>query len=411
VIASNIIRQAKSIGLTFGTSGGTGNFDNELPAQADPSGKLVGFHRIVGNVFEANGAIGAMGNNHQGVEFSGNLFISNNALLNTSYETGGLKTHAAYDLLVNGNWFVDNDCEGAWLDNTWKNCRIVRNIFLGNRGKNLFFEMDDNRPETESVAADNIFLPGRPQLAPASTQPPKPWEAGSVGIYGHDASGVRIEHNLFLGDGFGIYFRKMADRKGGAAYVTASHNLFIGDKLTAVCLPVENPPNVRSNFFDANIYPATRRPFAATGWSQPNSKVDQAGVERMLKLVGESPEPPVVFGNPERQPAGYSLTLDQWRKGMGFDRHSEVVGIAWSFDRKNWRMTLTLPDQPKIGFSGGRAVTETDFFGQRFSGSDEAGPFSGLGGGAQIINLPAPALDWKATSPSAMKRDSANAGH
>ncbi len=391
LIESNIIRQAKSIGLAFGTSGGGGTFDNELPAQADPAGQWVGFHHITGNVFDGNGAIGAMGYNHHGVEFSGNLFISNNALLNTSYETGGLKTHAAYDLVVSGNWFVDNDCEGAWLDNTWKNCRIVRNIFLGNRGKNLFFEMDDNRPETESLAADNIFLHRRLQLEPAGTQPPEPWAAKMVGIYGHDASGVRIEHNLFLGDGFGIYFRKMADRKGGAGYVTAIKNMFAGEKLTAVSLPVENPPNVWNNFFDANLYPATRQPFAATGWSFPNSKVDQAGVERILKLATGTGEPPKNFGSPDKPPSGYFLTLAQWQKVMGFDDHSHATDMAWSFDRKNWQLTLTLPEALMTGAAINDCKMKTDFFGRPFSAVDSAGPFAGLHAGTQTIALPRPA--------------------
>ncbi|MDB6016607.1 MAG: hypothetical protein JWR19_1096 [Pedosphaera sp.] len=393
VIADNIIRYAKGIGLTFGTSGGMGIFDNESPAQADPAGGVVGFDRITGNIFEFNGAIGAMGYDTRGVEVSSNLFVGNNVLLNTSYETGGLKTHMAYDLRVEGNWFVDNDCEGVWLDNTWKNCRVTRNIFLGNRGKNLFFEMDDNDSSTAARVWDNIFLPGRPLLKPASTQPYQPWEAWSVGIYGHDASGVHIDHNLFAGEGYGLYFRKMDERKGGAAKLDVSDNIFAGEKLIALCLPISNPPIVESNLVDGNSYPASRCPFVATGWSISKARVDQSSVEKIEELTGADGGEPARFGDPKHPPFGYYLSFDQWRRVMDFDWHSSTPQIGCDFDRTRWELDLMLPENIRLAQSGNEEKTETDFFGRPFLNGYSVGPFAGCAPGTNSIQLPVPHFD------------------
>ena len=79
-----------------------------------------------------------------------------------------------------------------------------------------------------------------------------------------------VLHNLFLCDGYGVYFRQMTDRKGGAARLTTTGNLLVGERLIPACLPADNPPAVEENLVDANVYPATVRParFAATGWSR-----------------------------------------------------------------------------------------------------------------------------------------------
>lgn len=390
VIADNIFRDAKSIGLTFGTSGGIGEFDNELPAQIEPHASLVGFHIITGNVFEANGAVGAMGCNTHGVQFSGNLFTANNALLNTSYETGGIKTHGAFGLHVEGNWFADNECEGIWLDNTWKNCLIARNIFLGNRGKNVFFEMDDNDAKTPSEVCDNVFLLGRPPLRPVGSQPAPPWSVWPVGIYGHDASGVRIEHNFFAGDGCGVFFRKMDDRKGGAGRISMNANFFAGRGLNAVCLPIDNPPNVRDNLSDFNIFPSFPRPFAATGWSLPKGVVDRKGVEKIFHRATAAGGEVVCLGKSNTPPPGYELSFDQWRKVMNFDHHSVAADIGWELDRKNWRINLTIPELPLLGKHPNESLVETDFLGRPFSDSVEAGCFGYVKSGVNSIQLPAP---------------------
>jgi hypothetical protein len=400
VIADNIIRHAKSIGLSFGNSGFAGGdrtaFDNELPAGGDGPRTQCGFHRITGNLFFANGALGAMGSNHTDVVFEHNVFVGNNALRNTAYETGGIKTHAAYGLRIEGNWFLDNECMGVWLDNTWRSCRLSRNVFAGNRGRAVFLEMDDNTPQTACVVDANLFLGGRPELVsalagrPAAPQVWRPWCAG---IYGHDADGARILHNLFAGEGYGLYFRKITGRKGGAAYLTASGNLFVGENLTPICLPVDHPPAVRGNFFDANVYPepgpSTR--FAITGWStDPKTGLDQAGLARVLALVGGPARVLPPFGEPGKPPAGYYLDLEQWRRLMGCEQQSVAAKITCALDRKTWTLRLTVPEAAARVVVPLAPELQRDFLGLPFSGWLHPGPFASLGAGTHVIKLPPP---------------------
>ena len=380
VIEGNIFRDAKSIGLTFGNAGGKDQagvpFDNEIPAQPEPAGGEFGSDRIEGNLFLNNGAVGAMGRGHTDVVFRKNIFAGNNALLNTSYESGGIKTHQATRMLVEQNWFLDNEAQGIWLDNTWTSCRIERNLFAGNRGKDIFFEMNDSQNDTATMVDHNFFLPGRPSL-PAAGREEKTWQPWSTGIYGHDADGVRITHNLFAGEGYGLYFRKMVQRQGGAAFINATGNIFAGKKMTAVCLPVENPPLVRSNWFNENIYPAGGRPFAATGWSSPNKiakGVDRVSLDRFLQRAGKDADQ-FIFGDLARATAGYFVTLNQWRDGMGFDRASFQSDVKCEFDRASGTVTLDVPADVLKAAASDKTV---------------AGPFENLKTGAQRFQLPRP---------------------
>ncbi len=397
VIADNIIRHAKSIGLSFGNSGvGSADqtaFDNELPAGADGSRTQCGFHRITGNLFFANGAIGAMGSNHTDVVFEHNVFVGNNALHNTAFETGGIKTHAAYGLRIECNWFLDNECMGVWLDNTWRSCRISRNVFAGNRGRAVFLEMDNNTARTACVVDCNLFLGGRPELVSAlavRSAAPEIWRPWSAGIYGHDADGVRILHNLFAGDGYGLYFRKITGRKGGAAFITVLGNLFMGERMTPVCLPVDNPPSVRENFFDANIYPAASAAtrFAVTGWSRdPKVGVDRVGLDRLITSAGGAASGLPPFGEAGKPPAGYYLTFAQWRSALGHDPHSATIASTCDLERTAWTLELSVPETVPVVNPGAAPEVARDFFGEPLSEARIAGPFASLRAGRQTMKL------------------------
>ena len=398
LISSNIFRHAKSIGLAFG-NGGTATttgrpYDNEVPAQAEPPLGTIGFHRIQDNLFLGQGAVGAMGFQHTGVEFRRNVFTQNNLLLNTAHETGGIKTHAASQMLIADNWFVDNECMGAWLDNTWKSCRLTRNVFAGNRGKALFFEMDNNQAATASLVDHNIFLPGRSELAVGSTEDTakQPWRPWTVSVYGHDADGVRLTHNLFASEGYGLYFRKLTDRKGGAARIRATGNLFAGGEMTAVCLPVENPPLVEGNCFEANVYPPGVRVFAATGWSLASGGVHKLSVEKLHQQIHDPA--PLAFGDPAKPPAGYYLNLDQWRSVMGFDHASRSAAITYTFEANTGTLNLDLPAEVLQVAAPAEAGLDSDFFGQPVSASATVGPFATLKSGKQKLPLPVPA-PWR----------------
>ncbi len=408
VIADNIIRYAKSVGLTFGVSGGRSGavYDNERPAQAEPDREQSGFHRIEGNIIYANGAVGAMGCGHRDVIIRRNLFLDNNRLQNTAYETGGIKTHQAFGLRIEENWFVDNRCMGVWLDNTWRNCRVSRNVFVNNRGRGLFLEMDDNTPETACLVDCNVFLNGPPRFNPggkpdeSQTIPTRPW---SVGVYGHDADGVRCVRNLIAGDGYGFYFRKITNRKGGAAYIEATGNLLIGDDMTAVCLPADRPPTVHDNRFEANVYPGTSADarFVVTAWCSDTGRKLPELLQRIEATIRGWGDDPVPFANPEQAPDGYRLTLEQWRRLTGFDARSVAVRSRCVLDRNTWTLTLTLPaEAARVSVTRDPRVT-IDLLGTPFTGDEPPGPFAGWKGETAVFSLPKPPLEAAANSPHA----------
>ncbi len=402
VIEGNVFRHAKSIGLSFGSSGLAGLYDNELPTQADPSSAQIGFHQIRGNSFIANGALGAMGCNHTDVVFENNVFIANNSLLNTAYETGGIKTHGAYGLRIENNAFIDNECMGVWLDNTWKSCRISRNTFAGNRGRALFLEMDDNSARTACIVDCNLFLDGRPDLLSGlSTLTPENqvWRPWIAGIYGHDADGVRIFHNLFSGQGYGIFFRKIADRKGGAADIAVVSNLFVGTALTPVCIPTDNPPMVRGNYFETNVYPAAsdKTRFAVTAWSKGPKEglLDKPGLQRLEALATASAERPVIrYGDTTKPPAGYQFGFAAWRSLSGCDKLSIQEPLRCTLDRSTWTLTLVVPATSQLPLAPVAAELQRDFVGKPFSKTAAPGPFAPLKSATYIIKLPIPDYSW-----------------
>jgi len=221
----------------------------------------------------------------------------------------------------------------------------------------------------------------------------RPWRPWIAGIYGHDASGVRLLHNLFFGDGYGVYFRKMTDRKGGAARLTATGNLFVGERLIPVCLPADNPPAVEKNLFEANVYPESGRParFAVTGWSRDGKAgIDQTGVERILAAGGGAAGAPPRFGDPAKPAEGYILTLDQWRTLTGFDRHSVAASVTARWDRGTWTLTLTVPESALHLAPPPDPALSRDFLGQPIASPPRAGPFADLAPGTRTFRLQPP---------------------
>ncbi|MCP4375444.1 MAG: hypothetical protein GY794_04630 [bacterium] len=379
VIADNIIRHANSIGLTFGgPSGNRPLFDNETPPQPEKRVAVAGYHQIEGNVFDRNGALGAMGNNTHHVVFRRNLFTRNNALANTVLETGAIKTHLAFDMIVEQNWFIDNDSMGVWLDNTWKRCRITRNVFLGNRDKDVFLEMDDNKMDTAALVDNNIFLPGRPRFGRNPIM--------ECGIYGHDADGAIIVNNLFAGKGVGVYFRSCSStRKGNASNVIANANIFCDSLKTTVNLPIHYPPRITGNKFDGNVYPTSSR-FQITGlvkgWSPEKEAIKK--INRLLP-AGK----PATY-DIKKVDDGFRVNMAGWRDVMKFDTKSVNANVRCSFDRKRNVLRLAIPQSIAKFTVKRHPKLRRDFFGQELADKTATGPFAKLRNGTQQIKIKPP---------------------
>lgn len=352
MITDNIIRYAKSIGLTIGAS----SFDNEIPSSTGRQDDC-GYDVVTGNVFYANGSDAIMGLGHTGVNISGNIFVENNRLKNTTYEDGCIKTHFARDLLIEKNWFVNNETKGVWLDNTWTNCRITGNVFADNRGYDVFFELDNNTFTTPSMADHNIFLGGREGLivAPEFEQATaNAWDPWSCGIYSHDADGIIITHNLFAKEGYGIYSRDIPGRRGTASYRKVYGNIFAGKGMTSVSCPVEFPPYIVENHFYDNVYPTGPYPFVLHGYFG-DPRPFPGALEKIQRLwkehAGVGTDTSLHDWGPPGRPWGYSLTMDQWQRITGYDQDSRQMDIDCIPGLDKGQLMMNVPEDvpPDIG--------------------------------------------------------------
>ncbi|HZK95522.1 MAG TPA: right-handed parallel beta-helix repeat-containing protein [Prolixibacteraceae bacterium] len=238
IIENNTIRYAKNIGLDCGSEGG---IESKIPVI---SNQKPGYHLIRNNIVSDNGECGIAGYIHTGTKIIGNLIERNNNLGSTGIEEAGIKCHFLYDGLIEGNILRDNDCAGIWLDNTWYNTRITRNLVLNSTGQGIFIEMGSGK-----CLIDNNIV-GFTKLGD--------------GIYTHDASGVTIAHNLlFANSHYGIYMRTVSERtahseNGLEESVKTSNqrilnNIFVDNYRGNICLPL-NSERGKNNFSDYNLF-------------------------------------------------------------------------------------------------------------------------------------------------------------
>ncbi len=173
VIEHNVISDSKCSGITLGKDRRTGhnvwNLDrskdgathyNEVIVRALAAGwsrDKIGSHRVRHNVIfdcEQTGICGSLG-----PVFSE---ITNNHIYNiwakrqfTGAEMGGIKLHAAIDVLIRNNR-IHNAGRGLWLDWMAQGTRVTANLFYDNTTDDLFVEVNHG-PFTVD---NNLFLSG-----------------------------------------------------------------------------------------------------------------------------------------------------------------------------------------------------------------------------------------------------------
>lgn len=193
IIENNVIRFAKSIGLDVGCEGRMDELDGQ------PTPKLVGYHRIKGNVISDNGQCGICGLGHIGTEILGNILERNNSLGAIAWEEAAIKTHFYFHGRIEGNLIRNNYCNGIWLDNVYLNIRVSRNVIINNQGAGIFCELGGG-----PCLIDNNII-GLNTMGNS--------EIGGNGIYAHDASGITIAHNFLCQNaGFGVFMKIATDR-------------------------------------------------------------------------------------------------------------------------------------------------------------------------------------------------------
>ena len=265
VIRNNVIRHAKTVGLDVGSEYWRTDL---LPKTTPEDRKLLrkgGRHLVTGNLIVENGLCGIAGWSCRGVKIIGNTIERNNLLSLTTSECNweewaGIKLHEADEALVEGNLVRFNGAHGIWFDNGYNQARITRNFVFGNVGTGIFIELGAG-----NILIDNNIV--------ANTTPffgPYPGR----GIYAHDASGVRICHNLVVDNkAEGVYMQNVTDRKYHGKIVETSDELVVNNIFAnnggGVSLPF---PEKRSGncVTDHNLFvgDVNFRYSAGTAWEQ-----------------------------------------------------------------------------------------------------------------------------------------------
>jgi parallel beta-helix repeat protein len=386
IIEENEIRYANSLGLDFGSEGGADQGSTQV------SESTVGWDLIWNNTIADNGQSGAAGYGSHFVKIIGNRFERNNILGWPSYEAAGLKTHFFYNGVIEGNLFRDNDCPAIWLDNTYKNDRITRNIILNSTEEGIFVEMGFG-----PLLIDNNVI--------AYTR------AGD-GIYAHDSSGITIAHNLLLANtDWGIRMRVIADRKAlvtngvapdsnDKAIVETSNERVVGNLLIdnyggTITLP---PHWIRSknNVSDFNAF-ATGSQIHWSGVLNPMFAFDNCGgrvspdeikqaVFGHLKSLPKNQQP-----DPALWPDFQLLTLNQWQAISGYEAHSAIAKFKSpsSINTDSFLLTLTAEQFPwKMQHIPAVKGVDRDYFRQPMPQEDSLpGPFQNLHQGENDLML------------------------
>lgn len=310
IFENNIIRHAKSLGMDMGDGG---DAHRKIP----PPPQRPGRHLIRQNTFCDNGEGGIAGIEHQGTRIVANVFERNNCLHWDAIEEAALKTHFNEDGLIEANLFRDNECPAIWIDNTYTNVRITRNLILHNAGSGIFMELGHG----PALIDNNVIA------------------YNNQGIYAHDAAGIVVAHNLLMANAqWGIHMRVVTDRTakkdGKELIVQTSHeriinNIILDNYRGAIAF---SPPWERSfdNQSDFNLLGAGSQ-WEWLGIGGPTFALDpcegRISQEKLLDFIriGTAALPEKEAPNLNLWDHLSLLTLDQWKTITGFEKNSSLL--------------------------------------------------------------------------------------
>ncbi len=362
VIRDNVIRRAKTVGLDVGSEYWRTDL---IPRTLPEDQKLLrkgGRHLVTGNLVVDNGLCGIAGWSCRGVRIIGNTVERNNALSLTTNECdweewAGIKLHEADEALVEGNLVRFNGAHGIWFDNGYNRARITRNVLFGNVGSGIFIELGAG-----SVLVDNNIV--------ANTTPYSGLYPGR-GIYVHDASGVRVCHNLVFDNAAeGVYMHNVTDRKYHGKIVETSDELVVNNIFCnnggGVSLPY---PGDRSEncVSDRNLF-VGRVGFRYSG-KTPWEKIAAGAAERLT---------------PEEQTRAEilrSFVPEVWPKVSGREENSVFLAEReFGVRIKPFEPSLYLSNRSgrEFAFEPVPGV-DRDFTGNRYGEKVLPGPFQDLG--------------------------------
>ena len=384
VIQNNVIRYANTVGLDCGSETG-----KKLHGEPIPTVNAVGYHVIRNNVIEDNGCTGITGWMHRGTQITGNVIQRNNRLGIMSWETAGIKLHGFYDGVIKDNLIRDNDAWGIWLDNVYKGSRIEGNVIISNLWGGVFLEMG-NGP---LVIANNVIA--------YSVSGNETHHRGGHGIYGHDASGVTVAHNLLYANaGMGVTARIVADRTVAGKPAEASrwvvrNNLILGNKSGDVAFTVPFD-RATDNVSNHNVFMVSGLGKEA-GRFALNTVTTSTAKQPVEKVVAYLQETMVEKNVPQASfPALATwarvpwMALPEWQQVLGQDRDSTLLNPNSSMTLR--RGTLQFHTAPEAGVYKKRFpkfdAVDQDYFGNPLEGEQVfAGPFQNAKGATESLVL------------------------
>lgn len=270
IIENNIISDSKCTGISLGKERSTGH--NEWTnlkvkhgtqrerdvifkaLQMGWSRETIGSHIIRNNVIKDCEQAGICG--HLGGIFSQ---IYNNHIFNIhvknqffGFESGGIKLHAAIDVLIKGNCIHNNE-RGIWLDWQAQGTRVSGNIFFNHKQEDCFIEVSHG----PMIIDNNIMLS----------------EVSILNV----SQGTAFAHNLFGGnfrmrtapDRFTPYHFPHSTSVAGLMSILQGDDRFYNNIFTS-----NDEPNASNTFTGLNAY--NKHPLETDDWCIGRTPSDYA---------------------------------------------------------------------------------------------------------------------------------------
>jgi hypothetical protein len=359
LIEGNTVRFAKSIGIDCGYEG-----RRDLDGR-QPTPQNTGHHVIRSNRVTDNGCCGIAGMRSFGTKIVGNVIERNNWNHHTAPEIGGIKVHYFIGGRIEGNLIRDNDAHGLWVDNVYRNARIMRNVIAGNHGDGIFVELG----EGPLLVDNNVIANTRPGYLKQDTR--------GDGFYTHDASGITFAHNLVFGSHrFGSFHLRATGRaRAAASRITLVNNVFLNNHAGHINLPTPGPV-AQGNRADSNLFSAGGE-FLINPWS--GIAVGELR-GRMEKSLGRRVQ---LWSN-----AAVRMSLHEWQVVSGWGSAGEEVEAAEVHLSDDLVLTLNLGNAARQRTAEPLAGIDVDYFGVPIPRQAATiGPFQQLNDGANTLRL------------------------
>ncbi|MCA9189902.1 MAG: right-handed parallel beta-helix repeat-containing protein [Pirellulaceae bacterium] len=368
LIEGNTVRYAKAIGIDCGYEG---------PVDLDgrqPTPRTTGFHLIANNIVSDNGCCGIAGMRSEQSVILGNVIERNNTNGHTAPEAAGIKMHHFVSGRIEGNLVRDNEAYGIWLDNTFTQAVISRNVIMNNRGSAVLIELG-----TGPLQIDNNVLCGTRATLDSSLDQ-------ADGLATLDASRIQFVHNLVFGcRRFGSFHRQATNRhRAACSDLVLRNNTFDDNDAGHVNLPYPGPTAI-GNRVEGNLFGRPGK-YLLNPWGGASASLLRSFMEKTPTEDFEL--------NDRHMPR---MSLAQWQQMTpGVSGNVEEV-CAVAVAPQELVLTLSIPSDVELRsrMNAADAIPGVDLLGVEYAKQNAViGPFQSLDHGRNILTLwPLPSRD------------------